>query len=177
MDQIHFHQLPWPHEELVNLGETQVTLRITLSYFVEPNPGRKGWRGRYSYQSHALRFDVKKATDSEEEFRKRMNALALQGDKKPETTSTDKWYFGPKSRDRGSIHSDFLKATGAEIAARNLIAVYPVAGWWKERPKQDRSQLGAPYSLILSLETDSTEVDLWTPVATAVNVPIEVAGL
>ncbi|MCR6490886.1 S8 family serine peptidase [Cellulomonas sp. P24] len=36
--EMNLHDLPWPVQELENLGETQVRLRITLSYFVEPNP-------------------------------------------------------------------------------------------------------------------------------------------
>ena len=28
--------LPWPNDVLADLGETEVQLRVTLSYFVEP---------------------------------------------------------------------------------------------------------------------------------------------
>ena len=54
MGDIHFFALPWPREVLQSLGETPVRLRVTLSYFVEPNPGRRGWKHRHRYASHAL---------------------------------------------------------------------------------------------------------------------------
>lgn len=59
LNQMKLYQLPWPVEELRKLPlETEVELKITLSYFVEPNPGRRGYRSRYSYQSHGLRFEA-----------------------------------------------------------------------------------------------------------------------
>jgi len=33
-------------------------MRITLSYFVEPSPGEVGWKDRYRYASHGLRFEL-----------------------------------------------------------------------------------------------------------------------
>ena len=71
--EMHLHELPWPKAVLESLGETPVQLRVTLSYFVEPNPARRGWKKRHRYQSHALRFDVKGALESVEELRKRLN--------------------------------------------------------------------------------------------------------
>jgi hypothetical protein len=50
------HPLPWPIEVLAELGEIPVRMRVTLSYFVEPSPGARGWTSRYGYQSHGLRF-------------------------------------------------------------------------------------------------------------------------
>src|SRR5205085_8036023 len=37
------HPLPWPTDVLNGLGETAVSMRVTLSYFVEPSPGARGW--------------------------------------------------------------------------------------------------------------------------------------
>lgn len=53
---MNLHNLPWPQDELQALSETDIELRITLSYFVEPNPGERGWQRRHRYQSHSLRF-------------------------------------------------------------------------------------------------------------------------
>ena len=44
---MNLYTLPWPTAELARLAETTVELRVTLSYFVEPNPGERGWKGRY----------------------------------------------------------------------------------------------------------------------------------
>ena len=45
-------RLPWPRAELLALGDLDVELRMTLSYFVEPNPGERGWTRRHRYASH-----------------------------------------------------------------------------------------------------------------------------
>lgn len=72
----------------------------------------------------------------------------------------------------GSIHTDAWTGTAADLAHRGAVAVFPVSGWWKERPKRDRSEEGARYSLIVSIETPGQEVDIWTPVAMETGVPI-----
>jgi hypothetical protein len=79
MGDIHFFALPSPREVLQSLGETPARLRVTLSYFIEPNPGRRGWKNRHRHASHGLRFEVKGPTESMEEFRKRLNQRALEG--------------------------------------------------------------------------------------------------
>lgn len=173
MREMHLHELPWPSEVLAALGECPVQLRVTLSYFVEPNPARRGWQKRHRYQSHALRFEVRAATESMDDFRKRMNQRALEEEEdRPTISTSDGWFFGPQSRNRGSIHSDTWVGMAADLAERGVIGIYPVTGWWKEQPKRDRSELGAPYSLVVSIETQVADVDIWTPVATEVGVPI-----
>jgi hypothetical protein len=176
MREMHLHDLPWPAEVLAELGEAPVTLRVTLSYFVEPNPGRRGWTRRYSYASHGLRFDVRRATESTEEFRKRINQLALAEEERRPSTQSDasEWYFGPDQRVAGSLHSDIWRGTAADLAQRGAIAIYPVSGWWKERPERDRSEQGARYALVVSVETPGQDVDIWTPVAQEVGIEVEI---
>jgi hypothetical protein len=175
MREMHFHELPWPRDVLQGLGATPVRLRVTLSYFVEPNPGRRGWKRRHRYASHGLRFDVKSPTESIAEFRKSLNARALaEEEDRPETsTSSSDWYLGEHARNRGSLHSDLWVGTAADLAERGVIGVYPVSGWWKDQPKRDRSAIGARYALVVGIETDAENVDIWTPVATAIEVPVE----
>jgi len=48
MHEMHLHTLPWPKEVLEELGETPVTLKLTLSYFIEPGPGEVGWKDKIS---------------------------------------------------------------------------------------------------------------------------------
>src|SRR5262249_17290135 len=50
------HALPWPVAALQALGQEFVTVRITLSYFIEPSPGQRGWGKKFRYASHGLRF-------------------------------------------------------------------------------------------------------------------------
>ena len=61
---MNLHEFPWPRTELEQLGETEVELRVTLSYYIEPNPGERGWLRRHRYASHALRFAVKRELES-----------------------------------------------------------------------------------------------------------------
>ena len=179
MHEMHLHELPWPRDALRDLGQTQVSLRVTLSYFIEPNPGRRGWKQRHRYASHGLRFDLKAPTESRDEFRKRLNKRALaENETKPRAGgSAAGWFLGELARNKGSIHSDTWVGTAAELAERATVGIYPVSGWWKDQPKRDRSQAGARYALIVTIETEKEGVDIWTPVALAIGVPVEEAAV
>ena len=73
--------------------------------------------------------------------------------------------MGDRQRHRGSLHKDIWRGTAAELASRGFIAVYPAKGWWRTRPAQVRHDLPARYSLIVSIRTPDTDVDLYTPIA------------
>jgi hypothetical protein len=76
LNEMQLYQLPWAKDILRHLPpELEVRLRVTLSYFIEPNPGRKGYRRRYSYQSHGLRFEVIRPGQTIDNFRAFINAL------------------------------------------------------------------------------------------------------
>jgi hypothetical protein len=173
--ELHVFDLPWPRAVLQSLGDTSVRLRVTLSYFIEPNPGRRGWKKRHRYASHGLRFEIKGPTESMDEFRKRLNRKALDEDEnKPSIGgNSSEWWLGEQARSRGSLHSDSLECSAADLAERGVIAVYPVSGWWKDQPKRDRSERGARYALVVSIETPSVDTDIWTPVAEQVGMMIE----
>ena len=175
MGEMHFFELPWPKTVLQGLGEQHVQLRVTLSYFVEPTEGRRGWVNRYRYASHGLRFEVKQPEETADEFRKRLNKHALaEGESKPKIDGDSKyWYLGPIARNTGSLHSDIWVGTAADLAERGVVGVYPVSGWWKDQKSRDRSATGAPYSLVLSIETDAEQADIWTPVANEVGIPVQ----
>ena len=148
MGEMNLHRLPWPTEVLRSLGELPVTLRVTLSYFVEPNPARRGSRDRYDYASHGLRFAVLPPRQDVTTFRKRLNKRALdEGEKKrPKGASASEgWFHGTGTRTRGSVQSDTWPGMAAELADRDTIAVFPVSGWWMKQPKRDRSKFGARY--------------------------------
>jgi hypothetical protein len=172
--EMHLHELPWPNAALADLGETPVRLRATLSYFIEPSPTRLGYMRRYAYSSHQLRFDLQRPTETNELFRKRINKRALDEEETRPTGGGDDdgWILGSTTRNRGSIHSDIWEGTATDLAARGRVSIYPITGWWKELRNRDRSELGARYALLLSIETEAEEVDLWTPVAQAVGLPI-----
>jgi hypothetical protein len=174
---MHLYDLPWPAEVLAELpDDVQVQMRITLSYFPEPGPGEIGWKDRYRYASYGLRFDVKSPYEKKDEFLRRINMAAWTDDEKsPGTESASgHWMIGANARDRGSIHSDVWQGTAAELAASNIIAVYPVVGWWRERSHLGRWNHKARYSLIVSITTPAEDVDIYVPVANKIGIIVPV---
>ncbi len=168
------HRLPWPSEELERLEETNVALKVTLSYFIEPNPGERGWGYRHRYASHGLRFEVKRPLESYDAFRKRINKAAREEEENKTTrTEGDNWFLGSKLRNRGSIHSDTWHGTAADLAQRGAIAVYPIGGWWKEKPHLERWHQSVRYSLIVSIRVPEVEVDIYTPVSNLIKPTID----
>jgi len=156
------------------LGEVEVRMRVTLSYFVEPNPARRGWARRYSYASHGLRFTVRRPTESTQDFRKRVNLRARAEEERRGSTDSDasEWFFGPEQRVAGSLHTDIWSGTAADLAERGVVAIFPVSGWWKERKDRDHSERGARYALVVSIEAPGQDVDLWTPVAQRIGIEV-----
>jgi hypothetical protein len=172
--ELHLHDLPWPRDVLSALGETPVAMRVTLSYFIEPSPTRRGWRRRYRYASHQLRFELREPDETNDDFRKRINKRALAEEEERPVRSGDAngWYVGSETRNRGSLHADIWQGTAADLSARGMIAIYPVTGWWKELPARDQSEFGARYSLLVSIVSPVEDVDIYTPVAIEAGVPI-----
>ncbi|OLO43654.1 subtilisin family serine protease [Actinomyces oris] len=176
MRELRLHSLPWPRDVLQSLGEADVHLRITLSYFIEPSATRRGWKGKYTYASYGLRFDLKAPTDiNVEGFLARVNRQARE-EEDEDYSSTDShsnhWLLGTRARHYGSLHQDEWQGTGAELAACDHIAVYPVGGWWKNNNRRDRRDLPVRYALLVSLNTSTQGADLYTPIATQLSVPI-----
>lgn len=176
LNEMQLYELPWPADILRQLPpELEVKLRVTLSYFIEPNPGRRGYRQRYSYQSHGLRFEVIRPGQSLENFRAFINALADAEDYIGPEGDADGWQFGPQLRARGSLHSDVWTGSAAALADMQTIAVYPVGGWWKYRAAQDRWQNSVRYSLIVSIEVPDETVDIYSVVENIVQAQVEIA--
>ena len=180
---MNLHSLPWPKEQLLALPPaTKVDLCVTLSYFVEPNPSARGTSSKFHYPSHRLRFDVQRSLDTTtEDFVARINAAAeREDDGDPVDPKDPNWILGDRQRHRGSLHKDIWHGTAAELANRGFIAVYPAKGWWRTRPAQERFDLPARYSLVVSIRTPETDVDLYTTIAQKVAekaaVPIVVNG-
>jgi hypothetical protein len=175
---LRLHQLPWPKETLQELGAANVTLRVTLSYFIEPNASRRGWRRRYVYSSHGLRFTLKAPTETTEQFVSRVNYEAQSeedGQQRPSGRS-ERWLMGADQQTLGSLHQDLWEGSAADLASSGVLAVHPVGGWWKNN-SQRKDRIGMPvrYALIVSLKTAEQGVDLYTPVAVEMAVPVETA--
>lgn len=169
------HDLPWPHDVLQDLGAASVTLRVTLSYFVEPTASRRGWRQRYSYPSHGLRFDLQGPLETEGQFVQRVNRDARTEELGGRPAGGQvKWLVGANQRNLGSLHQDMWDTSGVELAQTGKLAVFPVGGWWKNNKNRDRVDQPVRYSLVVSLKTDTTDVDLYTPVANVLHIPTEI---
>ncbi len=146
MNEMHVHDLPWPKEVLGQLGQIAVRLRVTLSYFVEPNPARRGWKKRHRYASHGLRFDVKSATESTSEFRKRLNQRALDEDEeRPVTGDSDGWFFGGARAQKrlsafGRLDRNGRGSCGAR-SDRSVSCLRLVEGSAKARPQCSRCSI------------------------------------
>jgi hypothetical protein len=173
---LRLHPLPWPQEQLRDLFGAKVRMRVTLSYFVEPNPSNRGWKGRYRYASHGLRFDVKQPTETIEEFRQRIaREAALEESGSTAARSSDnRWFLGSRTRNAGSVQGDIWFGTGAELADSGYIGVVPVGGWWKENNRRDRIELPVRYALLVSLLTDQVTADIYTPIATQIGIPVPI---
>lgn len=172
---MNLHRLPWPLEELEALRETQVEMRVTLSYFIEPNPSERGFRSRYRYESHGLRFDVRRGYESERDFRTRINAAARDEEEGMRSSGGDPgWLIGKQNRHRGSQHSDTWRGSAAELASRGSLAVYPTLGWWKTRPGLARYDKPTRYSLIVSIRAPEVDVNLYNAVANQVAASVSI---
>ena len=172
-NEIHYYEFPWPKEILENIGADDVTLRVTLSYFIEPNPGDKGYSTKYSYQSCALKFLLINPGETPENFKTRTNRINIEkledGDYE-KGTGNSRWFLGADTVFRGSVHSNFWKGSAAEIASCNRLAVFPSAsGWWKQLKKQNKVNSKLRYSLIVSIETPENTTDIYTPIVTQID--------
>lgn len=174
---LNIHTLPWPQERLLQLGGAQVELRVTLSYFIEPNPARRGWQSNFRYQSHGLRFAIKGATETVERFIQRINKLERDGEQNVmNDADLDGWVLGPGVRSRGSLHSDVWSGNATALAAKSHIAIFPVGGWWKDWKGSERAGKDVRYSLVVTLHVLSeADVDIYTPIANQIG--IAVAGV
>ncbi|CAI8692278.1 Peptidase_S8 domain-containing protein [Burkholderia sp. IT-111MI5] len=177
LGEMQLHDLPWPTEELESLGGAQVEMRVTLSYFVEPNPSSRGWQSKFRYQSYALRFAVKGASEEEHHFMRRINKLERDEDEDADYGDPDKnqWRYGAQLRARGSLHSDVWTGTAAQLAAKAQIAVFPVGGWWKDWKELRQWDETARYALLISLHvSEDIDADIYTPIATIIEQEVEI---
>lgn len=179
MNEMHIHTFPWPKDVLRDLGETEIKLKVTLSYFIEPSPGEIGWKDRYRYPSCGLRFEINKVNQTREEFIQQINILMknTEIDDSVSVSSND-WYLGAKAHSCGSIHSDYIVANAVDLCDSRFVAVYPVGGWWKERGYLDKYNEKVRYSLVVSLSTPKTGIDLYTPIINQVGtmIPIDISS-
>ncbi|MFB9984295.1 S8 family peptidase [Mesorhizobium kowhaii] len=160
LKEMKYFKLPWPTEILRSLRNTQVEMRCTLSYFVEPEPHAASRDRLDRYPSHRLKFEVKRFGESDASAKRRVN-WAEPPDNLQNATD-DGWLLG--DRQRGSLIQDIWHGEAYKLAARDAISVSPVHGWWGEITSAERYDREVNFSLVVSIRTPEESGDLMAEV-------------
>lgn len=170
-----FVDLPWSSEFLLNdISEVDLKLTVTVSYFIEPNPSGQA-KGRYTYPSHQLRFDISRHDETPDNFLARVDRNSYkkfeEAGRPIQKVESDKWLFGINSRSRGSLHKDVWEGSAADVYGRSRLAIYPAGGWWQDRSKLEKYNSMTRVAIIISLETvdPDVEVDLYSLVKSQIE--------
>jgi hypothetical protein len=173
---MNLHALPWPKEQLQALPpDTKVELRVTLSYFIEPNPSARGTSS--SSTTHRIACALMsndRWTRRPRTFVARINAAASAKTmviRSTRATPTGFWVIASATVVRCTKTSGAARSRAGEPRLHRGI---PAKGWWRTRPAQERYDLPARYSLIVSIRTPETDVDLYTPIAQQVAAQVAV---
>lgn len=154
-----YHDLPWPKQALQELGDAEVELKVTLSYYIEPSPSViEGKDNLYCYPSCSLKFSVRKCSDVKGEHLKKINMnLREKGEEISNRNQYDGWQLG-RYAFAGSVHSDIWEGRASDLANMGGIAIIPGTGWWKTKKQHKKYDCPVPYSLIISIHTKSLDV-------------------
>ena len=166
-NEMHFYDLPWPSALLQELENETVTLKVTLSYFIEPNLSGRAATRPDTYRSFGLRFEMKKRTETAAGFRRRLTQPRDHDE--PTANEGSHWLLGPNAFQAGSLHCDLWRGAAVDLASHDEIAVYPVGGWWKSHTGQQRMNDKGRYALILSIDAPGQAVDLHARIAAMVE--------
>lgn len=175
-NECHYFELPIPRSLLEELENKIVQLRVTLSYFIDPNPGMSANIDPQRYQSHGLRFDLRRKGEPLETFKQRVNASEREDPRVgPKLINDDdRWTLGPKSVSAGSLHCDTWTGPAIELAGRDTLCIKPVGGWCRDRATREVCNTKRRYALIVTLKSSDIEVDLYTPIKTHIDALVDV---
>ncbi|MBK7539136.1 MAG: S8 family peptidase [Myxococcales bacterium] len=146
--QVKLYRLPLPESLLTN-ADPDVELRVTLSYFAEPNKF-----GRRTYHGLDLKGDMQGPQESDDAFLQRINALKrtldAEGNRvKPSKTKSFDWDIGTQARSRGTVQSDRWRGKMSALVGDKLISIAPVLGWWEQRKALRMQEMR--FSLVISV--------------------------
>ncbi|WP_339811708.1 S8 family peptidase [uncultured Imperialibacter sp.] len=177
-NEYHLYELPWPVDVLRDeIGDRDATIKVTLSYYIEPNPGNRQYASNFRYHSHELDFKLIKPLEQLNEFKRRISAASSGTEEHDDDTinrSSEPWTLKERVRSKGSIKKDFITISGVEMSRRNILAVYPKNGWYRTRKQLGKIESMVRYSLIITIETPEQEVDLYTPVFNIVQTVVPI---
>lgn len=158
LKQMKYFRLPWPTKVLRSLKETQVEMRCTLSYFVQPDPHAASRSRLDRYASHRLKFDLKRFGESHENAQSRVNDAAIS-DGIAGQAQDDGWIVG-HVRQGSSLHHDIWRGPAYQLAQRDAVSIVPVRGWWSEIQRAENAERPVRFSLIVSIRTPKQTGDL-----------------
>lgn len=167
---VKLYRLPIP-ESLLTDSDPDVELRVTLSYFAEPNKF-----GRAVFHGLDAKWDMQGPQESEDEFLQRINVLKRPKgpDGKPVKVSSTKsfpWDVGIQLRSRGTVQSDRWRGRMSEIVGDKLIAIVPVLGWWDQRRTLKTEEMR--FSLLVSVFGPGVYSAIQPRVVAATAIPID----
>lgn len=170
-NEMHFYDLPWPKAALEKIENGIVTMKVTLSYFVEPNLSGRAATRPETYRSFGLRFAMKKRSEGKDKFMRRISGQQVKG-AEPAEKEKDHWLLGPNAMQAGSLHCDLWRGRAIDLSLHDAIGVYPVTGWWKTHPGQKRFNDKGRYALVISISAPGHNVDLYTEIKAQVDARI-----
>lgn len=175
-NECHYYSLPLPTQILEELNNEHVDFKITLSYFVDPNPGLAANVDPLRYQSFGLRFDLRRAGETVGNFKRRVNPAERENpnDRAPSHPDDNRWLLGPDSVSAGSLHCDTWSGPAIELVGRDLLCIKPVGGWWRDRAQAKIVNKRARYALIVTLKARRTTIDLYAPIELAIRPEVAV---
>jgi hypothetical protein len=171
-NECHYYNLPLPNDVLAGLENERVKLKITLSYFIEPNPGFSANVDPQRYQSFGLRFDLRRRGETLPRFQYRVNGAEREGEVQYSTIADeDDWILGPDSISAGSLHCDVWSGPAVNLLGRDILCIKPVNGWWRNRASAEYVNRKTRYSLVVTLKAGRSDIDLYNPIKALVKVP------
>lgn len=173
----HYYSLPISREMLEWLGNEIVEMKITLSYFIDPNPGLSANVNAQRYQSHGLRFDHQRKSEPIQQFKQRVNPSERADPRRRPAgrePADPHWMLGEDSISAGSLHCDVWTGPAIELLSRDTICIKPVNGWWRDRASPEVCNRESRYALIITLKARNPDLDIYTPVRTLIGLPVPI---
>lgn len=166
---VKLYRVPLP-ESLLSDADPDVELRVTLSYFTEPNKF-----GRRTYHGLDLKWDMQGPQESEDAFLQRINVLKrpMNADGKRvkgASTKSFDWDIGIQLRSRGTVQSDRWRGKMSALVGDKLIAIVPVLGWWDQRKPLRTQEMS--FSLVVSVFGPGVYAAIKVETATAVTIDV-----
>ncbi len=168
---VQLYRLPIPNE-LLSDSDPDGEIRVTLSYFAEPNKF-----GSRMFHGLDLKWDMQGPQESEAEFLQRINLLKRPKDadgkrvKIAKTKSFD-WNIGKQRRSRGTVQSDRWRGKMSAIVGDKLLAIVPVLGWWDQRRSLKTQEMH--FSLVVSVFGPGVYAAIKPRIEAAAEIPVEV---